>query len=161
MKFTCLPVTKPFLRQTPVKQKKQSSTWACMPLPSEILCLIAKCQPGVGSSAAGNTDCQLQCKTKVLGQFPLYPLPPITMLILSGHENTDESIDDLNISTLSGGKGGYKNCNKRTYVSVTRVEVCVVKFSSFRPSLSSVPRSYDLHCSSELQRWSVLSLKMT
>ena len=96
----------------------------------------------------------LQSWTKVLGKFPLYPLPPpppppITMLIFSGGENADESIDGSNISTLSGGGGGggSKKCTKRTRcVSVIRVEVRVVKCSSIRPSLLSVPTSYDQDC---------------
>ena len=69
------------------------------------------------------------------------------MLIFSGGENADESIDGSNISTLSGGEGGSKKRTKRTRcVSVIRVEVRVVKFSSFRPSLLSVPKSYDHDC---------------
>ena len=96
----------------------------------------------------------LQSWTKVLGQFPLYPLPPppISMLIFRGGENADESIDGSNISRLSGGGGGgggSKKCTKRTRcVSVIRVEVCVLKFSGFRPSLLSVPKSYDQDCRS-------------
>ena len=80
--------------------------------------------------------------------LPLYPLPPpFTMLIFSGGENADESIDSSNISTLSWEKGGSKKRTKRTRcISVMRVEVCVVKCSSFRPSLLSVPKSYDQDC---------------
>ena len=73
---------------------------------------------------------------------------PITMLIFNGRENADDSIDGLEYFNIVWGKGDSKKCSKRTIcVSVIRVEVCVVKFSSFRPTLSSVPRSYDLHCS--------------
>ena len=91
-------------------------------------------------------------RDKSLGTILALPPPPspITMLIFSGRENADESIDGSNIPTLSGGKGDSKNKRTKriTRVSVMWVEGCIVKFSSFCPSMSSVPRSYDLHCSS-------------
>ena len=62
---------------------------------------------------------------------------------LKTKENAGESLNSSNISTLSGGEGeGSKNNSKRTIcILVIRIEACVVKFSSFRPSWSSVPRS--------------------
>ena len=92
---------------------------------------------------------QLQCRTKVLGQFSLYPPPPppITMLMFNTPEKRRLVYRWLEYFDIVWGEGGSKKCSKRTRcVEVIRIEMCIVKCFSFCPSFTSFPRSYDLHC---------------
>ena len=49
---------------------------------------------------------------KTVGTIPVFPHPPIAMLICHGLRNQDPFIDRSHVSTLSGRKGGAKKAAK-------------------------------------------------
>ena len=112
---------------------------------SETMTSNSNLQPAVCTLQIASKSTTL---VKTVGTIPVFPHPPIAMLICHSLRNQDPFIDGLHVSTLSGGKGGRKKgSERRKRIGHITMEVCTVNFLLFAQNLTSVPKSFDLDCS--------------
>ena len=97
---------------------------------------------------------------KTVGTIPVFPHPPIAMLICHGLRNQDPFIDRSHVSTLSGGEGGRKKgSERRKRIAHIAMEVCAVNFLLFAKNLTSVPKSFDPDCRYSLMGYFCVTMR--
>ena len=90
----------------------------------------------------------LQSRSKLLGPFPFFPIPPLQCWFFTVSEIKIRSSITHMFQHCLGGRGRAKGSKRRTRIAQITIEACTVNFLLFAQNLTSVPKSFDPDCRS-------------